>query len=98
MVEISTIKNDSLFAETSFFLRYTEVSPDQFLTGIGSKEEFVLEWVRVFHHYGFIGVIVSLDKLIHQYYDNDSNRQINHRIALHPENVRKYKQKRSVRL
>ena len=26
------------------------------------------------------------------------NRQINHRIALHPENVRKYKQKRSVRL
>ena len=72
MVEISKIKNDSLFAETSFFLRYTEVSPDQFLTGIGSKEEFVLEWVRVFHHYGFIGVIVSLDKLIHQYYDNDT--------------------------
>ena len=33
-------------------------------------------------------------------YDTDSecNRQINHRIALHPENVRKYKQKRSVRL
>ena len=30
--------------------------------------------------------------------DNESNRQINHRIALHPENVRKYKQKRSVRL
>ena len=28
----------------------------------------------------------------------DRNRQINHRIALHPENVRKYKQKRSVRL
>ena len=26
------------------------------------------------------------------------NRQINHRIALHPENVRKYKQKRSVQL
>ncbi len=30
--------------------------------------------------------------------DTISNRQINHRIALHPENVRKYKQKRSVRL
>ena len=28
----------------------------------------------------------------------ERNRQINHRIALHPENVRKYKQKRSVRL
>ena len=30
--------------------------------------------------------------------DTISNRQTNHRIALHPENVRKYKQKRSVRL
>ena len=31
-------------------------------------------------------------------YATQRNRQIKHRIELHPENVRKYKQKRSVRL
>ena len=42
--------------------------------------------LRIFNH------IMSGNSL------DSSNRQIKHRIELHPENVRKYKQKRSVRL